>query len=74
MINAFNKVMAKLEQLPEAEQEKIAQEILEKLKKYPSLSKKDKEQTLSEFLRLPELEEDEALFERDQETVREINL
>ena len=52
MIESVNKVIAKLEQLSESQQEKFAQEMLEELEGLTSLSKGIKEEKLSEALLL----------------------
>ena len=74
MIESLNKVIAKLKQLSKSQQEKFAQEMLEKLEDLTSLSKSIREEKLSEALLLPELEDNESLFERDKDTGKEIIL
>ena len=74
MIESLNKVIAKLEQLPESQQEKMDQLMLKELEKLTYWPREEKKKKLSDLLLLPELEEDELLFERDQDTGREIIL
>jgi hypothetical protein len=74
MIKSLNKALAKIEQLSELEQEKLAQIILKELESLTSSPSGEKEVKLSEILLLPELEDDEVLFQRDQDTGRIINI
>jgi hypothetical protein len=71
MIKSLNQLIEKLEQLPEAEQEKLAEEMLIRLENLTTLSQEVREKKLSESLLLPELEENESLFERDKNTGKE---
>ena len=74
MIESLNKVIAKLEKLSESEQEKMAQLMLKELESLTPLPREEKTKKLSDLLLLPELEENELLFERDKDTGREIIL
>ncbi|CCQ48768.1 hypothetical protein WH8501_23740 [Crocosphaera watsonii WH 8501] len=74
MIESLNKVIAKLEKLSESEQEKMAQLMLKELENLTPLPREEKTKKLSDLLLLPELEENELLFERDKDTGREIIL
>jgi hypothetical protein len=70
----LQKVIETVETLPIEEQNTILQRWLCELEKL-KVSQSDKSQVkLSEFLLLPELEETEILFERDEDTGRDIRL
>lgn len=71
MLESLNKVIAQLEQLPESQQKKMAKIILKELENLTSLPREEKKKKLSDVLLLPELEEDEILFDRDKDTGRE---
>jgi hypothetical protein len=61
MIKSLNQIIEKLEQLPEAEQEKFAQEMLTKLENLTALSQEVREKNLSDALLLPEEEQENPL-------------
>jgi hypothetical protein len=70
----LQKVIATVETLPLEEQNTILKRWLHELEKL-KISPSDKSQVkLSELLLLPELEETETLFERDEDTGRDIIL
>ncbi|HLO84251.1 MAG TPA: hypothetical protein VK203_04440 [Nostocaceae cyanobacterium] len=70
----LQKVIETVETLPIEEQNTILQRWLCELEKL-KVSQSDKSQLkLSELLLLPELEETETLFERDEDTGRDITL
>ncbi|HLP87402.1 MAG TPA: hypothetical protein VK184_02205 [Nostocaceae cyanobacterium] len=70
----LQKVIETVETLPIEEQNTILQRWLYELEKL-KVSQSDKSEVkLSEFLLLPELEETETLFERDEDTGRDITL
>ncbi|TAE59068.1 MAG: hypothetical protein EAZ76_10900 [Nostocales cyanobacterium] len=70
----LQKVIATVETLPVEEQNTILKRWLYELEKI-KISPSDKSQVkLSELLLLPELEENETLFERDEDTGRDIIL
>jgi hypothetical protein len=70
----LQKVIETVETLPIEEQNTILKRWLYELEKL-KVSQSDKSQfKLSELLLLPELEETETLFERDQDTGRDITL
>jgi hypothetical protein len=80
MTKLLEQAIAKVKQLPDSEQERIAQLILELMS--PQIEKGEKQENLSkssqgklsEVLLLPELEDNEVLFERNNETGRDIEL
>ncbi|GCL37173.1 hypothetical protein SR1949_22800 [Sphaerospermopsis reniformis] len=70
----LQKVIETVETLPIEEQKTILQRWLCELEEI-KVSQSDKSQMkLSEFLLLPELEENETLFTRDKDTSRDISL
>lgn len=70
----LQKVIATVETLPVEEQNTILKRWLYELEKI-KISPSDKSQVkLSELLLLPELEENETLFERNEDTGRDIVL
>ncbi|BAZ79504.1 hypothetical protein PN497_11540 [Sphaerospermopsis kisseleviana CS-549] len=70
----LQKVIETVETLPIEEQKTILQRWLCELEEI-KVSQSDKSQMkLSEFLLLPELEENETLFARDKDTGRDISL
>ncbi|MBE9056746.1 hypothetical protein [Sphaerospermopsis sp. LEGE 08334] len=70
----LQKVIATVETLPVEEQNTILKRWLYELEKI-KISPSDKSQVkLSELLLLPELEENETLFERNEDTGRDIIL
>ncbi|MBD2135381.1 hypothetical protein H6F47_23905 [Sphaerospermopsis sp. FACHB-1094] len=70
----LQKVIETVETLPIEEQKTILQRWLCELEEI-KFSQSDKSQMkLSEFLLLPELEENETLFARDKDTGRDISL
>jgi K+/H+ antiporter YhaU regulatory subunit KhtT len=80
MTKLLEQAIAKVKQLPDSEQERIAQLILESMSPQPERVEKQENLSkssqgkLSEVLLLPELEDDEVLFERNNETGRDILL
>ena len=77
MNKLLEKAINQLKQLPLAEQEKIAQSILEAInnEQQENFLAGNNKTKLSESLLLPELEEGEdTIFTRDQDTGRDITL
>lgn len=77
MNKLLEKAINQLKQLPLAEQEKIAQSILEAInnEQQENFLAENNKTKLSESLLLPELEEGEdTIFTRDQDTGRDITL
>ena len=77
MNKLLEKAINQLKQLPLAEQEKIAQSILEAInnEQQENFLPGNNKTKLSESLLLPELEEGEdTIFTRDQDTGRDITL
>ena len=76
----LEQAIAKVQQLPKSDQDRIARLILElvstptkKIEKQKDLSN-NSQGKLSQVLLLPELEDNETLFERDNEVLRDIEL
>lgn len=92
MTKLLEEAIKKVQQLPESEQERIAQVMLkefesltslpkpkgvrgEKLNTYrDAISSEDSQLKLSEVLLLPELDDNEVLFERNNDTGRDVIL
>jgi hypothetical protein len=70
----LQKVIATVEILPIEEQNTILQRWLYELETYKLSQSSQSQVKLSELLLLPELEETETLFERDEDTGRDITL
>jgi hypothetical protein len=70
----LQKVIATVEILPLEEQNTILQRWLYELEIYKLSQSSQSPVKLSELLLLPELEETETLFERDEDTGRDITL
>ncbi len=74
MTKLLEEAITRVKQLPESEQEKIAQLMLKELENLTFLLKQKKKKKLSDLLLLPEVEDDEVLCERHKDTGREITL
>lgn len=73
MIELLDDAINQVKVLPEFEQKKIALLIIKELSQ-SSVMEKTSNQKLSDFLLMSELDDHELLFERSQDTGREINL
>ncbi len=73
MIELLEQAIQKAKQLPESEQARIAQLIFREIDNLSFLLSTNKPK-LSEVLLLPELADDEIIFERDTDTGRDIIL
>ncbi|WP_242038915.1 hypothetical protein [Anabaena lutea] len=70
----IQKVIETVKTLPIEEQSNILQRWLYELETHKNAQSNQSQVKLSELLLLPELEETETLFERDQDTGRDITL
>lgn len=75
MTRLLEEMIAKIQQLPEADQNRIAVNVMGSIDALLKDMAKTSSTSLSEILLLPILEDDELdIFERDQDTGREVIL